>query len=254
MKKFLSLPLLLLLLTTTMALKAAEKDATLDWSQRWTLSTPISGAVQTVTVNEGDSVKKGQLLLTLDDRGYRAQVKRANSTVSRAKENYDEAKRELDRGQELFDRTAISVHELQVVKIDYATALAHVNDAEAGLVLAKLDLEYAQLKAPDAGTVIQVNTHPHQIISNRLEVQPLIVMVSNDQWVARAQLSADEINEWQSGQVVQVQVGSETYQGKVKRIGFEPSTATSKPMYELEVEFSAAGKTFRKGQSAKISS
>lgn len=254
MKKKLSLPLVLLLSAVTTSLSAAEKDATLDWSQRWTLATPLSGIVQDVKVNEGESVKKGQLLLNLDDRGYRAQVKRSQSVVARAQENFDEAKRELDRGQELFDRTAISVHELQLIKIDHATSLATLSGAQAELTQAKLDLEYTQIKAPADGLVIEVNAHPYQTLSNRLEVQPLIVMVPNDQWVARAQLSVDEINQWKTGQSVQVTVDGENYKGTVKRVGYEPAIMKPKPMYELEVEFPASGKTFRKGQSARISS
>ena len=254
MKTFLPLPLLMLLTMITLPLSAAEKEAIIDWSQRWTLATPLSGIVKSVNVDVGDSVKKGQTLVSLDDRGYKAHVIRTNSAVSRAKENFAEAKRELERGQELFDRTAISVHQLQLVKIDHANSLATLNGAQAELTQAKLDLEYAQIKAPANGLVIDVNAHPNQTISNRLEVQPLVVMAANDTWVARANLSIDEINDWKTGQQVQVSVNGDNYTGTVKRIGFEPSVSKPKTLYEMEVEFSAAGKTFRKGQSAKISS
>ena len=65
------------------ALWAADVPATLQWSQRVELTTPVSGIVKAVSVDVGDTVKKGQVLLTLDSTTFRAMVAGDQSEITR---------------------------------------------------------------------------------------------------------------------------------------------------------------------------
>ena len=94
------------------ALWAAEVQATLQWSQRVELSTPVSGVVQAVNVEVGDTVKRGQVLLTLDSTAYQARVAENQSELTRLNAEAEEAKRDLDRVQELYARTVVATAEL----------------------------------------------------------------------------------------------------------------------------------------------
>ena len=99
------------------ASSAADIQATLQWSQRVELSTPVSGVVQSVYVAVGDLVKRGQLLLALDSTAYRARVAENQSEITRLNAEKAEAKRNLDRVQELYQRTVVSTADLDQAKL-----------------------------------------------------------------------------------------------------------------------------------------
>jgi len=231
---------------------AADVAAVLDWQQRMVLSTPVSGIVTDVNVSVGQVVSKNQLLIKLDDRGFRAGVKRAKSILVRATETHGEAKREEERAQELFDRTAISVHDHELVKIEYAKAFASLSEAQAELTQAQLDLEYSAIKSPLAGKVVQLYAHKNQTIANRFQVEPLIVIASTEKMIARASVKADELKEMHLGQSIDVKVNGTVIPAKVTGLGLEPIGNTQDSNYALEVTFDTAGKIYRKGQTAKI--
>ncbi|MGD8926538.1 MAG: biotin/lipoyl-binding protein, partial [Thioalkalispiraceae bacterium] len=95
---------------------AQEYDATLHWYQKTELGTVVSGIVKNVYVNVGDIVKKGDKLLQLDDSVSKAHVVEYRAKLQSAEEELKEAERERDRALELYDRTVLSQHELQVAK------------------------------------------------------------------------------------------------------------------------------------------
>ncbi len=104
---------MLLVIMMTAAGAAAAPVARLVRADVTTLSTPLSGRIDTIRVKVGDRVKKGQLLATLDARPWRAELKRARAALQGLKSRAEEARRALDRARELFDRTVLSQTDLQ---------------------------------------------------------------------------------------------------------------------------------------------
>jgi len=231
---------------------AVEKSAALDWNQRLELSTPVSGVVSQVLVKAGQRVKKNQTLIKLDHRGFNAQLKKAKAILSRGRENYTEAKLELERADELFERTAISVHDRQLVKIEYTKAQAELFEAEAGLTQARLDLEYSVIRSPLEAMVVQVYAHDQQTVVNRFQANPLLVIADVNHMLARTAVNVSELREVKAGAEVKVKVGSQVFTGKVSSVGMEPKDDEQGGLYLLEVTFNPEGKLFRKGQAATI--
>lgn len=232
---------------------AAELEARLQWSQRVELGTPVSGKIEQVLVDVGDHVKKGDVLLQLDRRGFRAEVQQAEAGVVQAQERRDEAKRELDRGQELFERTVISPHELQLVKIDYASSEAMLSEAKAKLQLAKLNLEYSVIQAPFQGVVIERDAEPGQTVVSRLQATPLLILANDTHMLARSQATLSAIGSHKVGDPATVLVDGREMSGKIKRIGLEPIANASSDTYGLEVEFAVPENVqLRSGQAATL--
>jgi len=95
----------------------ADDSAVLQWQRTVSMSTPVSGVVVKVEAQVGARVDKGQVLLKLDDRARIARVNALQAKLKSAKNNRDESIREMERTQELYDRTLISEHELQLARI-----------------------------------------------------------------------------------------------------------------------------------------
>ena len=153
MKKFFASVALCL---AALSASAAEYPAVLAWKQRVVLSTPVSGVVTSVPAVAGERVKEGQVLVQLDKRPFESALRKAEAQAHKYRLNREEAKRELQRTRELYERTVISVHDLQVGEIAFASADADYASARAELEAAQLHLGYATVQAPFAGLVLEV--------------------------------------------------------------------------------------------------
>ena len=115
---------LLLLIVSSNTLMAEEYEGMLVWAQRVELGVLVNGVVKEVPVTEGQRVKKDQLLLKLNERVFVADVNHAEADLKKAQEILIEAKRELDRVEELYNRTVSSEHELEQANLEHTRALA----------------------------------------------------------------------------------------------------------------------------------
>ncbi|MDH5180391.1 MAG: efflux RND transporter periplasmic adaptor subunit [Gammaproteobacteria bacterium] len=233
---------------------ALDIPAKLHWSKRVEMAAPVNGIIAEVNVHIGQRVKKDTVLVKLDMRGYEAAVNKAGAKVANLKEVHLEAKRERDRAQEMYDRTLLSEHDLQMAKNGYTHALAEYKTAQAELLQAQLDLEYSALRAPFDAVVVQRSAEPGQTVVSQLKPEVLVVVAAADQMLARGYIEQDDLNGDMQGQSATVVVDGQRYQGKVKHVGLEPAVLDKKgTFYEIEVEFTTGQRTLRAGQQAKIS-
>jgi RND family efflux transporter, MFP subunit len=235
-------------------LQAAEVTGSLQWVRRVELSTPVSGLISQVAVNSGDEVKRGQLLLNLDPRGFNALVKRAEARVQAGKEARDEAQRELERTTEMYERTLLSDHELQLAKIALSDAQANLLAAEADRTLARLELEYSRVSAPFDGVILTRSAEVGQTVVTRLQSVPLLVLAETGRMLARIEIGEQELAALRPGAEVQVKAGGKTFRGMVQRVGMEPVIAAGGvAKYEADVLFEyPRDERLRAGQSAIV--
>jgi len=138
------------------------------------LGVPLSGVVTEVHVAPGDRVEAGEELLRLEQSGLAATVAATRARMEAEKLARDEARREQERAQTLFDRTELSEHDLQLAINDAALAEATYREAVAAHEQARLDRTYSRLEAPVAGTVLAVAAHPGMAVANRDRVRTLV--------------------------------------------------------------------------------
>lgn len=231
---------------------AAELTGTVQWAQRVELGTPQSGIIVEVPVQAGETVKKGQLLVQLEPRALQARVKRAEAGLAKAKKDRDEAQRELDRSTELYDRTLLSNHDLDLAKIAYAASASRYQAASAALVEARLDLEQSAVRAPFDGVVLQRNAEVGQSVVSNLQSVPLITVAVTREMRVQAAADQAQIAKLQVGQAVTVESGGLRFKGRIALLGLEPVAADGEPRYPVQVLFATEGKTIRAGQPATV--
>jgi len=218
---------------------AADLPATLQWSQRVELAAPASGVVQAVHVSVGDRVKKGQALVTLDAAAYSAGVAEAKAEVVRAEEEERDAKRNLDRVQELYNRTVIALTELEQAQVRQVRAKSQLDGARAKLAANLKQLRDAVVRAPFDALVLARQAEPGQAVASQLQPQPLIVIARAGEMVARGKASLAQVEKLKTGQNVSVEVAQKSYGGKIRTLGLEPvaDKAGEKGEYLIEVVF-----------------
>lgn len=141
-------------------------DAYID-ANRVSVSTKILGRIETLTVDEGDTVRVGQVLVQLDDIDLRAQLAQARSSLALAQGNAVLANVSLDKAQTDFKRATAQIKdnvitkeqfdhaqsELESAKARCSIALAQTNTAKAQIVVIETQLRNTVISSPMAGIV-----------------------------------------------------------------------------------------------------
>lgn len=233
---------------------ARDLAATLEWARRVELGTLVSGTVHRVSVDPGDRVKRDQVLIKLDARGFEAEVARTSAELARYEKVLEEATREWDRAKELYERTVLSDHELQLAEIGYVEADANYRSAKALLTQAELDLHYSAVRAPFDGVAIRRDAELGQTVVSRLQSMPLVVVAETGRMVARAWVSLDEAAGVIAGQALEVSIAGVRYAGTVRHLGLEPAARDGgEARYVLDVLFEyPPERILRAGQKALV--
>ena len=113
----------------------------------------VSGYVERVAYKEGDEIHRGDLLFTIDARSYRAAVNSAAARLQRAQALAALAELRDQRAQALLPTSAVSREEADTRRTTYLQNKADVLDAEAALAVAKVNLEFTEVRAPIDGRV-----------------------------------------------------------------------------------------------------
>jgi multidrug efflux system membrane fusion protein len=113
----------------------------------------VSGYVDRVAYREGDEVRRGDLLFSIDPRPYQAAVDSATARLQRAQATTLLAQVRDQRARALVQTSAVSRDEADIRHAAYSQSQADVLDAEAALAVAKLNLEFTEVRAPIDGRV-----------------------------------------------------------------------------------------------------
>jgi RND family efflux transporter MFP subunit len=114
----------------------------------------VAGRIDHYFVEEGQSVKKGEALVQLDDRDYRAAVAATEARIASARANLALAAADLARGRALRTQGVISQQEYDVLENKSAVASAAIKQLEAELAETRVNLDYTTLRAPADGVVL----------------------------------------------------------------------------------------------------
>ena len=120
-----------------------EFSGRLEASEYVELRPRVAGTIDQVHFTDGALVKKGQLLFSIDSRGFAADVARAESQLAAVSARADLAQTELKRSQALVEAKAVSRQEFDQMNSSARTTQADIKTAEAALRTARLNLEYA---------------------------------------------------------------------------------------------------------------
>lgn len=152
----------------------------------------VSGFITTVHVDEGQHVKKGQALFTLDQVQYQASVDAAEASVKVAQTAVETTELTEQNKRKLLDKNIISEYEWQLADNDLRQARANLASAQANLVNARKNLSYTVVTSPSDGVVGTIPNREGSLASPS-SVTPLTTVSDNSQVYAYFSLNEKDI-------------------------------------------------------------
>lgn len=171
------------------------------------------GIIEKINFDEGQQVKKGDVLAVLDDREASLNEKKANL-------NYNKLKAEFERQKEIFQRQMLSKEMFEKLKFNMETAKLECEQA-------KLLLSYTRITSPISGVV----TKRHFKVGNKINTSQLAFSVVQDkEKISVVNIPGQEKDEIYLKQKTVVFSGSKEVPGVVKRISpvIDPESGTFK--------------------------
>lgn len=213
----------------------------------------VSGQIQTIHVQLGQRVKKGELLVSLDPELARSDVAQAEAAVAQAAASLDSrridadaARRELKRQQRLLAGQATSGNEAEKAEVDLAKIeadlrgqAATVARLQADLDKRKVNLSYTRITAPMDGTVVNLPVQEGQTVIS-VQITPVILTLADlDTITVRTKVPEADVQAIKVGQVARFSTLSgegKRYEGKVRVIQPVPERAGNAVFYNVLFE------------------
>src|SRR5688500_6606140 len=124
----------------------------------------VDGMIASIHFREGDEVKAGDLLVTLDRRPFENMLRIARADLANARAESAKAAADLERYQRLDQQDAISKEQFALLGTKAETTRALVQAKEAAVANAELLLGYSQIRAPIAGRTGQLILHEGALV------------------------------------------------------------------------------------------
>jgi len=209
-----------------------EATGTVRAAQSAQLASQVMGTITRVNVHEGDAVRRGQVLITIDEAQPRAAYQSATAgleasqqAIAAADADYMLAESTMQRYQTLYDKKSLSPHEYDEVKAKLAVAkarrdAAHANSAQAQATVAEANtsVSFTKIRAPFDGLVIAKLVDAGAMAAPGV---PLLVVEDPSRFRLEAMVDESQIGAVRLGANVPVvldSLGTQAITGKVVQI------------------------------------
>jgi membrane fusion protein, multidrug efflux system len=152
----------------------------------------VSGHLEKIHFTDGQLVKQGDLLFTLDPRPFQVELEQAKANVAQAKANLAFAVTDLARGKDLVGRNVISQQTFDQRTQAKSVAEASVAAQEAAVRQAALNLEYTELRAPVAGRIGDRRVSPGNLVMGGITGTTTLLATIQSIDPIRFEFTADE--------------------------------------------------------------
>ena len=203
--------------------------------RRADLRSDVQAIVMKVLKENGDVVRKGDLLVHLDDTAIRDGLASAEATSRSAAQAFEQAERQFERMKTLRQSGMASAQALDDAEGKRNAAQSDVESAKARVVLARQQMTRTEVRAPFDGVVTERKVSPGDTAQVGKE---LLKVIDPSSLRFEAMVSADNVGVVKAGQAVHFRVngyGDQDFTGRVRRVS--PAANVTTRQVEVLVDF-----------------
>jgi multidrug efflux system membrane fusion protein len=168
----------------------------------------VNGVLQAVHFKEGDRVKAGQVLFQIDPRTFQAQHNQALAQLARDKAQLENARAQQERLEPLLKREYITRQEYDVAVTSAKSLEATVQADQAAAEAARIQLEFARIRAPISGRTGTLAVKPGNLVS-AAGTTPLVTINSMDPILVSFSIperQLDDIRRYQNDRQMRIEI------------------------------------------------
>jgi membrane fusion protein, multidrug efflux system len=135
----------------------------------------VGGPIVRIAFTEGEEVRKGQILFQIDPRPFQAALARAEAVLERDRAQAENARSEVKRYAELAEREYVTAQQYDQARTTATAAAATLAGSEAAVTEAKLNLQYATIRAPISGRTGSLRVREGNLVRAN-DAQPLVTI------------------------------------------------------------------------------
>ncbi|MCI4671431.1 MAG: efflux RND transporter periplasmic adaptor subunit [Bacteroidia bacterium] len=218
-------------------------------SQEAAVAFKVSGVVDKVNVKNGQKVKKGQLIASLDPEDYALQVEQAKVQVKQAETNLNVARSTYQRIERLYEGNSVSLSEFEQAKGSYEASEAQLAAANQQVQAAQNQLGYTRLKAPFSGIISNLNVEEGELAGAG---NPIAILDTDGKPQVEVGLADRYISRIKQGQAVNIRLSAypeKSFKGEVTEVSYSQSQSTT---YPVRARFIKPNQDIRPGLSAEV--
>lgn len=220
------------------------------------VGTQVSGIIKNIYVDFNSTVKKGQLLATLDPDLLQFQSEQIKANLQNAKSNLAYNEININRQSQLYKVGAISKADYDNATNQYNAAKAQVGAVTAQLSTANKNLSLTNIYSPIDGTVLNRNVSEGQTVASSFST-PTLFSIAKDLTKMRVRASVDEadIGNVKVGQKATFTVDAfpdETFDGEVSEVRLHPTVSSNVVNYTTIINADNSSLKLKPGMTANI--
>jgi RND family efflux transporter MFP subunit len=204
--------------------------------RRSTLTPKVSSIVTRVHVRDGDIVKNGQALVTLDTQDFSLRTQQAEAALQAAKVQLDSAKLDWDRTKALLGDKAVPQAQFDMADARYKGAQAGVLQAETAVAMGRKALRDATIHAPFNGIIVKRLVNEGEYASV-MPATPLVIIEEVDPLDLRIQIPSTDLTKVKIGDFIHARfpATNQELDARLTRVvaAMDPHTRTFAAIAEL---------------------
>ncbi len=216
-----------------------------------------TGTLVYLGVEEGDRVKKGQVIARLEDSDVLASLRRARENLKVAEADLRDAKQSLERMRTLVEREMVAQAEFDAAEARYKRVIASIDAAKFGVQEAEVAVDNTRIVAPFDGTVLKKNADVGEIVaplagaaSSRAAVVTIADMSSLEVDADVSEANITRVSAGQSCEITLDAYPQQRYPGLVTKI--VPTADRAKATVMVKIKFKNYDQRVLPEMSAKI--
>jgi RND family efflux transporter MFP subunit len=172
---------------------ASEYDCLIEARQQVEIRSPVEAVVETVSIQRGEYIKKGQVIATLESGPERAALELARSRATMqgelkaAEARLDLAQKKMARAEELYKQNFVSVNARDEAQAEYQFSSEQLRQAKENQKLAELEVKRSEevlalrtIRSPLSGVVVDVLQKPGEFATTNDVKQPIAKLAEID--------------------------------------------------------------------------